>query len=356
MVNKMKNYLAILIAVICAGCATPPPPSPAVPATPPPLLKPRVGFMLPPEYNSPDGMTIGKDGCIYLSMNNVVDQKHPAKIMKITPDDRLTEVITLPQHPETRLASPLGLAFGADGNLYVADCQAFCTKEAGKSRLLRVTMNNGRATGCEVVAVGFNMSNGVATYGDSVYVCESSINGDAPMPSGVYKFKLSELSAANPIKVTGLNDPHLVVKLLTQNKDHKVGANGLDFDSKGNLYVCNFGDREVIKVALDSRGNVKSQKVLAKDQGIESTDGLHVDAHGNCWVADFLGNAVVRINPAGQVTIVAKNGESDGADGSLHAPSECIVRGKKLYVSNINLTYGPHKSSKLYTISVIDLK
>jgi len=74
-------------------------------------------------------------------------------------------------------------------------------------------------------------------------------------------------------------------------------------------------------------------------------------------VADFLGNAVVKIDSkSGAVTVVAKNGESDGADGSLHSPSECIVRGNKLYVSNINLAYGPHKSSKLYTISVVDLK
>ena len=191
----MKNYFTILIAVICAGCAAPQSS----------LLKPRVGFMLPPEYNSPDGMTIGKDGCIYLSMNNVVDQKYPAKIMRITSADKLEEVITLPPHPDTKLASPLGNAFGADGNLYVADCQAFCTKEPAKSRLYRANMKNGKATGCDVVATGLNMANGVATFGDSVYVCESTLGSETPMPSGVYKFKLCELNPACPIKVTGLN-------------------------------------------------------------------------------------------------------------------------------------------------------
>ncbi len=346
----MKLYLTMSLAVICAGCASQPSSPPSQ------LLKPRVGFLLPDKYNSPDGMTIGKDSCIYLSMNNVVHQEFPGMILKITPDDKLEEVITLPPHPETKLASPLGNAFGADGNLYVADCQAFCTKEPGKSRVLRVNMKDGKATGCDVVAVGLNMANGLATWGDSVYVCESTINSDAPMPSGVYRFKISELNPANPVKVTGLDDPHLVVKLSTQNKEHKVGANGLDFDAAGNMYVCNFGDREVIKVTFDAGGKVKTQSVLAKDQGMESCDGLHVDSQGNCWVADFLGNAVIRISQAGKVTIIAKNGESDGADGSLHAPSECIRRGDKVYVSNINLTYGPHKSSQVYTISVIDLK
>lgn len=321
------------------------------------LMKPRVGFMLPEKYNSPDGMTLGKDGCIYLAMNNVVLQQHPAMILRITPDDKLEEVITLPPHPDTKLASPLGVAFGADGNLYVADCQAFCTKEPAKSRLLRVNMKDGKATGCDVVAVGFNMSNGVAAKGGCIYVCDTTLNKETPMASGVYRFTISELDAKNPVKVTGLGDSHLIVKLSTQNKEHPVGANGLDFDAAGNMYVCNFGDREVIKVVFAAAGKVKSQAVIAKDNGMESADGLHCDAAGNIWVADFLGNAVVRIDSkSGAVTVVAKNGESDGADGSLHAPSECIVRGNKLYISNINLTYGPHKSSKCYTISVVDLK
>lgn len=321
------------------------------------LLKPRVGFMLPEKYNSPDGMTLGKDGCIYLAMNNVVLPQHPAKILRITPDDKLEEVITLPPHPDTKLASPLGVAFGADGHLYVADCQAFCTKEPAKSRLLRVNMKDGKAIGCDVVATGLNMANGVAAKGDCIYVCDTTLNKETPMASGVYRFTISELDARNPVKVTGLGDPHLVVKLSTQNKEHPVGANGLDFDTAGAMYVCNFGDREVIKATFDANDKVKSQQVLAKDQGMLSTDGLHCDAAGNLWVADFLGNAVVKVDSkSGAVTVVAKNGESDGADGSLHAPSECIVRGNKLYVSNINLTYGPHKSSKLYTISVVDLK
>ena len=143
---------------------------------------------------------------------------------------------------------------------------------------------------------------------------------------------------------------------MTQSTEHKVGANGLDFDAAGNMYVCNFGDREVVKVTFDADDKIKTQAVLAKDQGMLSCDGLHVDAEGNCWVADFLGNAVVKINKTGKVTVIAKNGESDGADGSLHSPSECILRGDKLYVSNINLAYGPHKSSKVFSISVIDMK
>lgn len=325
-------------------------------AEPPALLSPTLGFRLPVEYNSPDGMTLGPDGCIYLSMNNVVKPEYPAKILRIDAQDRMTEVITLPPWVETKGASPLGLAFAADGNLYVADNQAFLTKEPGRSRLLRVVMRNGLALACETVATGLNMANGVACWGDSVYVCETTLGSTAPMPSGVYRFRISELNALRPVAVKGLTDEHMVVKVMTQNANHLVGANGLDFDRQGNMYVCNFGDAEVIKVSFDSTGRVAAQSVLAKGGGMESCDGLHVDDGGNVWVADFLGNAVARISPAGQVAIVVKNGESDGADGSLHSPSEAFVRGNTLYVSNINLAYGPHKSSSIYSISTVQLR
>ena len=323
-------------------------------------FKPKVAFKLPDKYNSPDGMTIGPDYSIYLSMNNAgADFKftHPAKILRITPDDKLEEVITLPPHPETNVASPLGLDFGSDGNLYVSDNQAFATEEPGRSRLLRVVMKDGKATDCEVVATGFNMANGLACHGESLYVCETSIDGEAhPMPSGVYRFRISELDAAEPVKVTGLDDEHLIVKLKTQSQENKVGANGLCFDSKGNLYVCNFGDREVLKVTFTELGAVDTVTVLAKGRGMKSTDGIHADVYDNLWVADFLGNAVAMINTkGGRVTVIAKNEPGDGADGSLDAPSECIRRGNKVYVSNIDITYGPNTADDVHTISVIDL-
>lgn len=42
-------------------------------------------------------------------------------------------------------------------------------------------------------------------------------------------------------------------------------------------------------------------------------------------------------------------------DGSLDAPSECIRRGNRLYVANIDLTYGPNTSDDIHTIPVFEL-
>jgi sugar lactone lactonase YvrE len=346
----MKNFL-FLILIAAAGCAT------RVKTTE--LYTPTAIF-LPDKYNSPDGMSIGKDGCIYLSMNNAGEGfkfQYPAKILRITPTDKIEEVCDLPKHPETGVASPLGNCWGADGNLYVSDNQMFATQKRGMSRLLRVNMERGKAKSVEVVATGLNMANGITARGDCLFVCDTTLDTEAPMASGVYRFKLSELNAAQPVRVTGLGDPHLIFTLKTKNPQHHVGANGIACDRKGNVYVCNFGDVEIWKLTFDATGKVKTSAVFAQGGGLESVDGLQYDAAGeNLWVADFLGNAIACIAlKTAQITIVAKNGISDGAYGELHAPSECIRRGNKVYTSNIDITYGPHVAHKVHTISVIDL-
>jgi sugar lactone lactonase YvrE len=314
--------------------------------------------------SSPDGMCIGKDGNIYLSMNNKnTEFKDPCKIMRITPDDKLEDFSELPPHPDTKICSPLGLGFGSDGNLYVSDNQLF-VKDAkmGTSRVIRIVIENGKAARTEVVATGLNMANGLACKDDCVYVNDTTLGSEKPMPSGVYCFKISELKADAPVKVTGLNDPHLIFKVLTQNPDplYQVGANGLDFDSKGNMYVCNFGDAEVIKVTLDKDHKVTSSKSLAKGQGMLSCDGLHAYDEGFVLVADFMGNAIFMINTdSGAVTKIQKNEPCKKPDcdrGCLHAPSECIWRKKKgkIYVSNIDITYGPNVRHDVHTLSVIN--
>jgi len=325
------------------------------------LLTPKVGFKLADEYNSPDGMTIGADGCIYLSMNQVNDGfKHPAKIMRISPDDKMDEFLTLPPHPGTKVASPLGIVFASDGNLYVSDNQAFAGSNKA-SRLFQVVIKDGKPESTGVVATGLQMANGICALGDYVYLNETCIDADAsPMISGVYRFKVADLDPAKPIAVTGVNDPNFFLEVKTDygtNDQMKVGANGIGADSKGNLYVCNFGEASVLKVTLKADGSIDKVSELCKGQGLLSTDGLQVDAEDNLWVADFMGNAVAKIcSKTGKVTIVAKNEPGDGADGSLDAPSECIRRGDKVYVSNIDLTYGPNTADDIQTISVIELK
>jgi sugar lactone lactonase YvrE len=328
-----------------AGCST--------------LKQPGIGVLLPEECNTPDGMVLAADGNIYLSCPNTNNDKYRARVMKIIPAGRLEEFFILPVHPETKKACPLGIDIGPDGNLYVADNQGLAGA-VNKSRLLRVVVKRGKPAGFHILATGLNQANAVVCRPDGVYVTETSIIGDVkPMPSGVYRFGYSEFVTGKPIEITpGPKDSHLIATIYTDNPDWPVGANGLAFDSEGNMYVGNFGETAIVNFTFDTDGKVASQEVLVQGQGIQSTDGMKFDPKTNAiYVADFVGNAVHKVDvKTGKVTTIAKNANnSGGIGGMLDGPSEVCLRDGRLYVSNIDLPLAGNEFDEPHTISVIEL-
>ncbi len=371
-VSRRGAALILAGALMAAGCGTADQNAadgddPASSAATGLMKTPSIAVNLPVEHNTPDGMTVDADNNILLSCPNFNLPEHPAWIMKITPDDKLEEFFELPLHPETKRACPLGIAFGADGNLYIADSQGLGGDENFKSRLLKLTIEGGKPVRCESVVEGFVVSNAVAAHGDSIYVTETKFQPappegqdppEGPLASGVYRFKISELNAEQPIQLLrDGNDPHVVCRLETKSEDWRVGANGLGFAADGTMYVCNFGDAELIEVKLDAQGNEASRRVVAAGDPIKSTDGLKVDqATGLVYIADFLGNAVHCVDPkSGEVTVIAQNGLTDGQGGLLDKCSEVCLRDNRLYVANIDLNFDGNEFDEPYTISVIDL-
>ncbi|MBW8017590.1 MAG: hypothetical protein FVQ82_15535 [Planctomycetes bacterium] len=354
MLKKSNLVLVSIVAltIMVGGCNT--------------LKTPKIAVNLPEKYNTPDGMIVDADNNILLNVPNFSNDKFPAVIVKIDENDQLTEVFTLPKHPETGKCAPLGIGIGADGNLYVADNQGFVGRTDNKSRLIRVNMKDGKAVSADIVVTGIMQANAVECTKDSVFVTDTNMaTVDGKTISGVWRFKNSEL-ASGPVHVApyntdgGKQDRHLVTTLETQDEEWwgTVGANGLAIAADGTMYVCNFGEASVEVVKLDAAGKVVSQKTLAKGNGMKSTDGMKIcPVTGNLVIADFIGNAVHAVDPkTGKVTTIAKNeNNSGGIGGKLDKPSEVCIRGNKIYVANIDLTLDGNEHDAPHTISVIEM-
>ena len=332
-----------------------------------PIAPPFKAIVLPDGMKHPDGMTVNPaTGDIILS-STVIGDKGTAWLLRIDADDKVGKYFELPVHPETGRVTPLGISFGPDGNLYIADSQCLGGNPNHKSRILRVVHENGKPVRSEVVVTGMVQANGLEIFDGKIYVTETQIDPsivEMPMTSGVFCFEISELNGPRPLRVMPYGrDPHFIFNFLTTDAERdgewQVGANGIGLAKDGTLYVANFGDKKVIEVKLDATGKkpVSNRDINDGKGPNESVDGLKVCPGGYIFFADYAGNAVCVMNPAnGKTLLLAKNALNPNAAqktaGALDRCSEVCLRGTKLYVSNIDLETpeAPH------TVSVINLE
>lgn len=295
-------------------------------------------FSVLPEYvATPDGMTIDKDGNLILACPNYADQSLPGCILRITPDKKIEKWFDVPVHEKTGLASPMGIAFGPDGDLYICDNQGWPGRPEliRQGRILRVRMDGNRIVKTTVVAKNMEHPNGMRIRDGYVYVTQSTLllvnHPSGKLMSCVYRFRLDDEN----IQVTNtLADENILTTFITENPEDQYGVDGIEFDREGNLLVGNFGDGAVYKVTFNEDLSVKSNEIWAQDkEHLESTDGMIMDDEGNLYIADFCKNAIVKILPDATVTVYAQNGDTDGLDGGLDQPGEPIIWQGKLIAS-----------------------
>ncbi len=342
---------------------------------------------LPVEYNTPDGAAIDRHGNIILSIPNFSNEQlikngelkkpSPALMAKLDNNNKLAtwyKFNTKDLHPDTGKIGPMDAAFGPDGNLYVADMQIFWSGEH-KSRLLRINIKDGQPVDMDVVVEGFIVANGVTWKGDTLFVSETILahtpkiekgQQKPALKSGVYAFTLAELKNGL-IKLApyadGISDKHLVLNFESSNRVG-FGADGVTIDADGNLYTSIIEDGVIYKTQFDNKNTAIKTQLFASNKNMISADGIvYNPVDDKIYVADFLGNAVHAVNNQGKVTTLHKNGDTNGADGSLDQPCEVIIRGNKLIIVNMDMAWATPRTltvnKKLdlpYTLSVMQLQ
>jgi len=255
----------------------------------------------------------------------------------------------------------MGLDFGPDGNLYIADNQYFTDKEY-KSRLLRVVIKEGKPVRTEVAVDGFKLSNAVIWKDSNVYVSDTFFdNPEKPGMSGIYKISMKDMKNGTVMLKPNASDERLIATFITNpnKRDEQAGADGLTFDSQGNLYTGMFGDGVMYKISFNADGSVKANDEFIKDPKLPCVDGIFYDAKRDViYVTDSEQNAVHVVTPDGKRTLLWENGDTDGADGSLDQPCEPIVRGDELIVVSFDYPFPGLKNTlhdEHHTLSVIQL-
>jgi sugar lactone lactonase YvrE len=244
---------------------------------------------------------------------------------------------------------PLGLAFGPDGNLYVAD---FGNGDVHKFVPPFTAASTPAATfdvctpvifvDCGLNAIAFD------TAGD-LYVSDS-------FGGKIYKIPLP----SGPAALFFSHD------LLTPGSHGfpPFGANGLAFNAAGTaLYIANTADDRILKLDVTTVPPPPSA-LSTFAESINGADGILFDRHGRLWVAANQGDEIVALNSSGRVVDRRGSFEGIGPDGApkgLLFPASIVLSRGSIYVTNLALALTgtasePEADVTTFTVSRIPLE
>lgn len=327
----------------------------------------RLFALLPEEYVcTPDGMEIDKDGNLIVSCPNYADDNMSGCVIRIDKEKRISKWFDVPVHPETGIARNMGIAFDSEWNMYLCDNQGWSGKPEllEKGRMLKIMFHeDGSVKDWHTIADGMEHPNGVRIYKNYLYVTQSCMprvkDPSGKLVSCVYRFPLD----AKDIHITNtLEDEYIFATWITENPRCQYGVDGIEIDSKGNLYVGNYGDGEVWKLALDENGDLLSRELYAKNENeLFSTDGMILDEKtGNLYIADFNNNAIVMVDKNRNVRRIAQSPDCDGFHGELDQPGEPIIWEGRIVASCFDLVTDETKVNTCHempaTMAELDLE
>ena len=132
--------------------------------------------------------------------------------------------------------------------------------------------------------------------------------------------------------------------------DLPIGANGLAFLGRY-LYVANSQKGRIVRVPVERGGAAGAPVVLVEDDRIVGADGIEFDVRGNLYVAVNEQDTLVRIGPSGGIETLATR--ADGLDfPATPAFGERRPHRTDLYLANFALDLDRHPNPALLVLDV----
>jgi uncharacterized protein (TIGR03437 family) len=181
-----------------------------------------------------------------------------------------------------RLDSPIGVAVDAIGQIYIAEERAH--------RVRRVDLD-----GKLQLVAGTGVAGDSGDGGQSVYARLHDPVAVALDPAGGLRIAEYEPGRVRGVTASGLAFTPIAAGRVRQPR-------GLAFDTAGNLYVADAGNRRIVRVARDG-----SETILGPG-GFHGPAAVAAGPGGDVYVADAAGNAIRRIRPTGLVETIVGTG------------------------------------------------
>jgi sugar lactone lactonase YvrE len=222
----------------------------------------------------------------------------------------------------------LGLTTDTTGNVYMAVAGAGASPVPAPG-IYRFPPAGGVGT---VFSLGsaatpnMNFANGLDFIGPNLFVADSEGVIYELDPNGVAKVWSSDpLLAPNPA-ASGKSPACGFVPLA-------IGANGIAHDAN-NVYVTNTDYGRLIRIPIAPDGSAGKATLIKEDcAALAGADGLVIDHDGSFVIALNAQNEIVRVTPAGDVTVVA-SGAPLATPGSVLIDDNGAGGARRLLVTN----------------------
>ena len=215
------------------------------------------------------------------------------------------------------LANPASISVAADQSIYVADQGNFRVRKIAPDGTITAFAGSGVKDGGQAIDAYLNFPDGIALdAGANLYIADS---GDHRIRKVDATGKITTFAGRG---IQGFTDGGQAAKvLLSQPADVAI-------DSKGNVYIADSGNFRIRKVV--SSGQISTfagtgDEGFSGDGGqataaaIGSVTSLAFDAADNLYFADLSFFHVRKITPAGIITTIAGNGQTDFAGEGVPA-------------------------------------